>query len=401
MPTSSPDFSAAPSALGYLYQVRYALVLLLEAKDADSVISIEKLDDVAFEEGGDPTQLLQFKHHISHRAVMTDSSADLWKTLRIWATKVRDGSLDLSKVILSIVTTSPAPAGSAAHLLRDSVDRDEVSALTKLQKAGAASENKTVKQAWADFDALSREAQEALLSRIRVLDEAPDIQRARNLLEMTLRYSTRPQFLAGLCDRLEGWWFRRAVEHLKDPATYSGISLREAQLEITDLSEQFRLDNLPVDFPIELDVDESRLPPDERLFVEQLRLVLVSNERIKKAISDYWRAFQQRSRWVREDLILDKDLEEYEDRLLREWEELFLIMKEKLTEGADHAVEGRNLYNRIVIEGKHIAIRPSFPNPFVMRGSFHMLANTLRVGWHPQFRERFANVINKAMRAAS
>jgi hypothetical protein len=137
------------------------------------------------------------------------------------------------------------------------------------------------------------------------------------------------------------------------------------------------------------------------MFVEQLRAVMVSNDRIKKAISDYWRAFQQRSRWVREDLLVDKDLEQYEDRLTREWEELFLIMKEELTQGGDHAIAGRNLYNSLVIQGKHIAIRPTFPNPFVMRGSFHILSNSLKVGWHPHFKERFAEALNKAIRAVT
>jgi hypothetical protein len=50
MPRDAPDFSAAPSALGYLHQVRYALVLLLQARAPDTVISIEKIDDVAFED---------------------------------------------------------------------------------------------------------------------------------------------------------------------------------------------------------------------------------------------------------------------------------------------------------------------------------------------------------------
>jgi hypothetical protein len=51
------DFSAAPSALGYLFQVRYALVLLLRADEPETLISIEKLDDVAFEQNGEPEQL--------------------------------------------------------------------------------------------------------------------------------------------------------------------------------------------------------------------------------------------------------------------------------------------------------------------------------------------------------
>jgi hypothetical protein len=394
---SGSSFSAAASALGYLYQVRYGLVLLLEAKNPASALSLEKLDDVAFEESGEPTQVLQFKHRLTRTAALTDSSTDLWKTLRVWATKVGEGTLDPSTTILSIVTTAIAPADSAASLLRDDNERDEGVALGKLRDAGSRSDNDTVKIAYKALDALTPEAQDSLVSAITVLDASPDIERARQLLEKALFYSTRPEFVAPLCDRLEGWWFRSAVSHLRDPQAIPSMSLREVRYQLADLQEQFRLDNLPIDFPLEKDLDESQLKPDERTFVEQLRLVLVGSERIKKAISDYWRAFEQRSKWVREDLIVDADLEQYEDRLIREWEELFLIMREKLTDKSDQAIEGRELYNRVVIEGKHIPIRPAFPNPYVMRGSFHILANSLRVGWHPLFKERLSKALETAM----
>jgi hypothetical protein len=397
MPSGS-DFSAAPSALGYLFQIRYALVLLLRADEPENVISIEKLDDVAFEEDGEPKQLLQFKHHVINSATLTDSSTDLWKTLRVWSTAVRDGSLDLTSVILSLVTTSCAPADSAASMLRDGVSRNENSALGKLHAAGQASTNTVVQRAYAVFQQLALQAQQMLISRIRVLDLAPDILGARELLEKELRLSTRPQFLTGLADRLEGWWFRWAIRHLKDPDSVSSISLREVQLQINDLQEQFRHDNLPIDFPVELDKDVGDLQPDERLFVEQLRLVTVGNERIKSAISDYWRAFQQRSRWVREELLLDQDLEQYEDRLVREWKEIFLIMQENMQAGADPVLEGRNLYNRVVINGRDIRIRDSVSYPFVMRGSFHILANVLKIGWHPDFEQRLAAAFNRARR---
>ncbi len=272
MPSNPPDFSAAPSALGYLHQVRYALVLLLQARAPDTVISIEKIDDVAFEDTGEPSHLLQLKHHITHTANLTDSSTDLWKTLRVWATKVADGALNLPGVILSLVTTAEAPAGSAAQLLRDGPGRNEAEALRRLKQAGAASGNATVRTAFASFEVLSAPAQEELFSRIRVLDMSPDIEMARHLLQVVLRYSTKEKFLTGFCDRLEGWWFRRAIQHLKDPQSYPGISWREAQAQIEDLAEQFRLDNLPIDFPTELDMEEGDLPADERLFVESSNL---------------------------------------------------------------------------------------------------------------------------------
>jgi hypothetical protein len=126
--------------------------------------------------------------------------------------------------------------------------------------------------------------------------------------------------------------------------------------------------------------------------------VTVGNERIKTAISDYWRAFQQRSRWVREELLLDQDLEQYEDKLVREWKEIFLIMQENMQAGADPVLEGRNLYNRVVINGRDTRIRDSVSYPFVMRGSFHMLANALKVGWHPDFEQRLAAAFDRARR---
>ena len=399
MPSS--DFMAGPSALGYLHQVRYALALLIQAPSAESAISIEKFDDVAFEQDGRPTELLQLKHHVSTRGTLTDSSSDLWKTLRAWSQAAYEGTIDLATVILSLATTSTAPTDSAAAHLRPGTGRDEVDALSRLHQAGRASQAETVQRAYRDFCRLSLPSQEELVSRIQVLDQSPDIDRARVLLEQVLRPSTRPQFLAGLTDRLEGWWFARVIQHLQNPSLVPSIPQRLVLIQVRDLADQFRDDNLPIDFASELDMDVAHLRDDERIFVEQLRLVLVSNERIKRAISDYYRAFQQRSRWVREELLINEDLEQYETRLVREWQDLFLRMQEDLPEGADHASVGRALYNQVFDLSHHLPIRPAFPDPFVMRGSFHMLANSLKVGWHPMFRERLAHALERALGAAA
>ena len=86
MTTPNP-FSAADSALGYLYQVRVALLWALRRlkTDVDFVISLETLDDVTFEtKGGKPEELLQTKHHRNREATLTDASEDLWKSLRVW-----------------------------------------------------------------------------------------------------------------------------------------------------------------------------------------------------------------------------------------------------------------------------------------------------------------------------
>src|SRR6202521_3599925 len=122
---------------------------------------------------------------------LTDSSSDLWRTLRVWAVAARSGLFDLDSVILSLVTTANAPADSAAALLRSGTGRNALVALGKLRIAGEASTSVTVRQAVHDFRELSHVEQEKLVGCIRVLDRAPDIIEARQLLKDRLRYSTR------------------------------------------------------------------------------------------------------------------------------------------------------------------------------------------------------------------
>ena len=88
--------SAAKSAVGYMYQARLALLEALRYayRDSGIEIAVEKLDDVSFEKDGGALELLQTKHHLKKSGDLTDSSVDLWKTLRVWAeTSKADPSL--------------------------------------------------------------------------------------------------------------------------------------------------------------------------------------------------------------------------------------------------------------------------------------------------------------------
>lgn len=62
----SSQFSAPEQLVGYLYQVRYALLVLLQKikYEPNIELSLEKLDDVAFERNGDPIELL--REHLSY-----------------------------------------------------------------------------------------------------------------------------------------------------------------------------------------------------------------------------------------------------------------------------------------------------------------------------------------------
>ena len=47
-----------------------------------------------------------------------------------------------------------------------------------------------------------------------------------------------------------------------------------------------------------------------------------------------------------------------------------------------------------------IPMRPSVTEPFVSRGSLHLLSDEVRIGWHPEFRERLVSFLTGKERAA-
>ena len=149
--TSNP-FSAVDASLGYLYQVRSALLWTLKRlkSEPDFLVGIETLDDVAFESvGGDPRELLQTKHHRKAAASLTDASTDLWKTLRIWFEGTRSEKIPAT-ANLCLVTTGKASDGSAASYLR-SRNRDVLAAVNRLDATAQSSSNASNQAAYTAY----------------------------------------------------------------------------------------------------------------------------------------------------------------------------------------------------------------------------------------------------------
>jgi hypothetical protein len=159
-------YSAAASLIGYLYQCRLALLESLSRLRSDPSISvsIETLDDVVFERDGNPTEIIQVKHHITRKASLTDASTDLWKTIRIWCDLLSDGLCDTNS-ILYLMTTEESTEFSAARYLR-SEGRNIEEAEKLLLQTSHTSINESNKIGYQKFSAFSPEQRKALLERV-------------------------------------------------------------------------------------------------------------------------------------------------------------------------------------------------------------------------------------------
>ncbi len=391
--------------MGYIYQARLALLQLLQMPE-DTVIFLEKDDDLDFIDGDGGKSLASLKH----KAVgdkLTDLSTDFWKSVNIWLTRYKRDGRATSNLRFFLFTTSTVSNGSfLARLLPDKpVATGDVTTLTELADVAlAGSTSKLIAPIATAFNELSDPEKQDFLERILILDDSPRIGDIPALIRDKHMRSIRREHREFVFERLEGWWTDAVIKQLSG-ARPEGIFGYEVSDKLSNFAEEYKVDNLPITFRGKVPTDEIDTDADPRLFVAQLREIGISSNRIRSAILDYYRAFEQRSAWARENMLALGEVEEYEDRLADEWGRYKDVAFEKLKDdSAEDALReaGATLYNWAEFEtGKieSLRIRARVTEPYVLRGSFHILADATpepKVYWHPRFLDRLGEVMGVA-----
>lgn len=406
MNTSTPDkYSASEQGLGYIYQARLALLQLLQLPE-DTAIFLEKDDDLDLIDGDGGKSLASLKHKaIGDR--LTDLSTDFWKSVNIWLTRYKRDGRAASNLRFFLFTTGTVSTDSfLARLLPDqSFASSGATTLTELADAALAeTRSKLIVPIATAFNELSDPEKQDFLERILILDGSPRIGDIPALIRDKHMRPIRREHREFVFERLEGWWTDVVIKQLTG-ARPEGIFGYEVSDKLSNFAEEYKADNLPITFRGKVPADEIDTDTDPRLFVAQLREIGISSNRIRSAILDYYRAFEQRSAWARENLLVLGEVEEYEDRLTDEWGRYKDVAFEKLKgDSAEEALReaGATLYNWAEFEAgklESLRIRARVTEPYVLRGSFHILADATpepKVYWHPRFLDRLGELLGVA-----
>lgn len=403
MSESNKDkYSAGEQGLGYIYQPRFALLKLLELPENTSIL-IEKDDDLDFVDEDGVKTLASLKHKaVGDR--LSDLSVDFWKSVRIWLARYnRDGRSDANLRFFIFTTSTVSPNSFLRRFLTDfSTHTHDTETLSTLaMNALAATESALINSIAKEFHDLSDDEKSDFLSRIVIFDNSPRIADVPSIIKDQHMRSIRREFRDSIFERLEGWWNDLAINLLTGKRT-DPIYGYEISDKLSAFADEYKSDNLPITFRGKTPSREVDADNDSRLFVLQLREIGVSPNRIHNAILDYYRAYEQRSLWARENLLISGEIEEYEDRLVDEWSRYRDVIFENLNaESADAALleAGKALYNWADLESGSLdtlRIRARVTEPFVLRGGFHILANNRpapRVHWHPHFLSRLEKML--------
>lgn len=402
---TTDKFSAGEQGLGYIYQARLALLQLLQLPE-DTAVFLEKDDDLDFVDSGGSKSLASLKHKAAGDR-LTDLSADFWKSVRIWLARYkRDGrsASDLRFFLFTTGTVSDSSFLKRFLSVQLKTDDETRTLVEQAEDALGKSNSELIGGIAQTFNELTLAEKEDFLARILILDSSPRIEDIPEAIKNMYMRSIRREHRSAVFERLEGWWSDAVIKQLTDGKD-EGIFGYEVSDKLSALSEEYKLDNLPITFRGRVPVSEIDTDSDPRTFVVQLREIGVSSSRIRNAILDYYRAFEQRSEWARENLLVSGEIEGYEDRLVDEWSRYKDVVFEELDENSAEDVllrAGRDLYtwaDQQTGNYESLRIRARVTEPYVTRGSFHILADAApvpRVYWHPRFLDRVGQLLEVA-----
>lgn len=398
----SDKYSASEQGLGYIYQPRLALLRLLEMPE-NTAILLEKDDDLDFVDKDGSKSLASLKHKATGDR-LTDLSTDFWKSVRIWLARYKRNGCSASNLRFFLFTTGTV---SDTSFLREflpvqSRTGDETKTLAEqAEEALSRSRSVFIGEIAKEFNELTHTEKQDFLARILILDGSPRIEDIPEIIKNRHLRIIRREHRNAVFERLEGWWNDEVIKQLTHNRD-EGIFGFEVSDKLYALSEEYKLDNLPITFRGKMPAGEIDTENDPRTFVVQLREIGVSSSRIRNAILDYYRAFEQRSEWARENLLVAGEVEDYEDHLVDEWSRFRDVVFEDLDETVAEGVlqrAGKELYKWADQQSgnfESLRIRARVTEPYVTRGSFHILADAApepRVYWHPRFLDRLGRVL--------
>jgi hypothetical protein len=398
----SSQTDATDSAIGFYFQACYALIVLLDSGDDDSV-SVETADDVE-QLGSNPT-LQQLKHSLGKPGQLTEKNDGFWKTIGIWLKVfplrkhrfvfVTCAEIDATCSLLELASTGSRT--SALNLLVGEASR-VIDAVTKAASTPA-TKGTNASPPYKDrigpcreFLKLPQPDREEFLKRITIIHRNFNATKLAAEVEKRLsnyKKATRSQ----LAELLLQWWDRRVAQSLTKQASRE-ITKEELLDRLHMLNDQLADDNLPDHFSFT--EPPSLMSELGSMMEEQIKLVGGGAARVSRAAKARWRARNQRNRWLSSNIGLASELTQFDARLIENWQERHGPLCDDCTannwDEAKKASEGLSLLEWSHHEAPQTIppVRPKWDKAFFTQGTFQQLADEKKVGWHPEYEARLS-----------
>jgi hypothetical protein len=119
-----------------------------------------------------------------------------------------------------------------------------------------------------------------------------------------------------------------------------------------------------------------------KTYVRQLQIIDLSESEILLAIEYYLRSSSQRTELGRRGFVNETSFDDYEQRLIHEWHYSKMQCSNANSNFTD-TTKGKLLYSECM--QKHIPLENMEVPFYFTPGSYHMLADSKKLGWHEHY----------------
>jgi hypothetical protein len=380
------DHSAAGSLAGYEWQLQLALRALFRMTEG-GFVEVETSDDVAIYREPGLFSTAQTKHSfVSH--TITENSPEFWKTLRVWLNHM-SGQTTGHAERLRLCSTGNVVAGSTLDILASPPGARSVQQIedlaARIDQVANARGNVDLAECYRQWSRAHADLQRQVLEKAEIEHGQAGLTASRAALSALIREKGFEVETIDLATRLVAGWFSMTVtERLRIAGCRVSVSeLLDVLGEIRRVTPPFALASSYADASYGNPGEQNRPMPT---YLRQLVLVEAEDELKDAATLMFMRATDERRSWSENIPIARVILKEYDANLHNKWMMTrAMLLSPAPGDEAEARRRGRRIHDACMDYHGALANTPALPH--VAYGSYHILSNMRRLGWHPNWRD--------------
>lgn len=388
---------SAPGAnAGFGYQFERAFFWLAQSP-AGFLVGIETDDDVAIK-GTDSTQVFeQDKNSIQEQGKpFGDRSKDLWNTLAIWLDALESANASPDSVKFLMVTNKKIPDCIAHRIGRAETAPDAEACIAALRAASEDPPEKIKPHVDRVLRDSSRDYLKTLILNCELLDGTTPAASDNVRMEAISRLQI-PEWCAeyanAVGNELLGWLHASAMDcwRQRQPAWIKrDCFINQLHAIIARIKRQVSRERAEHLIPVPAEkIGEEKARP----FVKQLHLITEDDTLVDSAIRDFIRCNIEKMRLSKQGDITDEDWLTFETTLVTRWQRIRgRVMRTKKSDAEPD--QGFEIFTEATENYRERLAGSETEQVYLTSGTYHRLADMIRLGWHPRFVELMREIRN-------
>lgn len=372
---------------GYLFQPVRALYWLVKGPRG-ATVGIETEDDVVVLLKGGGKIYEQDKSSIKKEgSPFGDKSYALWNTLAIWLSAINIGKVEVEKANFLLVSNKAIPRDSLIQKISEAKGENETrECYRRLKSIGSDVKTESkVGEKVAEVLGYDEMVLNQLICQIDVETFGSNLGEVEKEEIISLLHLTDREAHDVIIDALLGWLIEVMLDfwNAGEPAWITREALDNRLDKVRGKLRRRRFRASPAR---ELLVsEEEKKAHTGKVFVKQLEIICLEEENAYDAIIDFIRCGKERRRLAQEGNATAQDWDMFHESLKAKW---------KTVRGIENAKEHKTdeKLGQAVYWNTMAQVEPRLgeieTEQYLVKGSYHRLADKLMVGWHPEYKNR-------------